>query len=166
VKSRAHAREARLSEADRHIDAILELIGQGVWGAQRLRQYCREHHLNYNTASGYSSQAWRIHKKLRGDDGEYRERLLANLDFAARWSRELDDVNAYIKAQDSQSKLLVQQPEGSEELTEEQLDAMIRARGYRKDTDATEPAAETRARRGSEDSEGEPGAAREGNEEE
>jgi hypothetical protein len=143
------------SEADKHIDAILELIGEGRWGAQRLRQYCREHQLNYNTASGYSSQAWRIHKKLRGDDGQYRERLLANLDFAGRWARELDDVNAYIKAQDSQSKLLVDEPQ--QEMTDDERHALIVALGYRKDPDATEPGTATATARGSADSGGEQG---------
>ncbi len=146
---------------DRHINAILDVIAQGDWGPKRMREYAREHQANLSTVRGWSAQAWRIHRKLRGDDGQYRERLLANLDFAGRWARELDDVNAYIKAQDSQSKLLVdEQP--TEELTETELDALIRARGYRKDTDATEPGTTTAAERGAEDSRGAEGAEEKG----
>lgn len=145
-----------MSDADKHIDAVLDLIGRGEWGPQRLREYAREHKLNIHTVRGYGSDAWRLHRKLRGDDGEYRQRLLANLDFAGRWARELDDVNAYIKAQDSQSKLLVDEPK-DEELTETELDALIRARGYRKDTDATERVTEAAEQRSREDSGGERG---------
>jgi hypothetical protein len=149
-----------LNATDEHINRILDLIGDGEWGPKRLRSYCREYGINYNTGCGYSSQAWRIHKKLRGDDGQYRERLLANLDFAGRWARELDDVNAYIKAQDSQSKLLVDEP--TEELTEAELDALIRARGYRKDADATEPGTTPAAERSDQDSRGAEGAEEKG----
>lgn len=143
-----------MNETDRHIDRILDLISKGEWGPSKLREYCRQHGTNYNTACGYSSQAWRIHKKLRGDDGEYRERLLANLDYAARWARELDDVNAYIKAQDSQSKLLVQQPTpDTERVDTNELRRLIEA--AEANEHATEPADQTGAGRSDQDRGGE-----------
>jgi hypothetical protein len=47
--------------------------------------------------------------------------------------------------------LLERKPEPTEELTEEQLDAMIRARGYRKDTDASQPGTEAAGGRSDQD---------------
>ncbi len=49
-----------------------------------------------------------------------------------------------------------------EELTEAEFDRFVRAKGYRKDPDANEPAAEAAERRGAEDSAREPAAEEEG----
>jgi hypothetical protein len=155
---------------DDAIAAIVKLMLQHEWEAGRSHlEFSKRYGVTVPTVRNWAADASRFIRLCHGSQEEIRDELLASIRRVGRNAELADDHRSATGALELACKvhgLLERKPESAEELTEEQLDAMIRARGYRKDTDATEPAAETRARRGSEDSEGEPGAAREGNEEE
>jgi hypothetical protein len=157
-------------ELDDAIAAIVGLMLSEEWepGSSHLA-FAKRYGVTVATVRDWASHASRFIRLCAGNDEEIRDELLRNIRRIGSKAEAAGDNRHALAAQELRLRvhgLLERKPDATEELTEEQLDAQIRARGYRKDTDATEPAAETRARRGSEDSEGEPRAAREGSEEE
>jgi hypothetical protein len=141
-----------LDEVDERVREVLLLIASGEWGTARMLEYAEEHGVSINTVYNWSAQAHRVQRFLRGDNEEYRQRLLANLEFAGHKALSLErsftnkdgeervyacpDIKAYIAAQVEQARMLgVDKPkpesDGNEAVPVEQLAAALRQLGWK-----------------------------------
>jgi hypothetical protein len=145
-------------ELDDAIASIVKLMLRDEWeaGASHLT-FAKRYGVAVATVRDWASHASRFIRLCSGDSDEIRDELLRNIRRIGGKAESADDYRNALAAQELRLRvhgLLERKPEPTEELSEEQLDAMIRARGYRKDTDATEPRAATATDRGGEDSRG------------
>ena len=139
----------------------------GAWNSRAAYEMALEAKVDVRTVANWASDAARHIRLSRGNIEDIRERFFTELDKVKKlaleakrtWvdkngnegSAETPDVKAYIAAQQRQAQLLgVDFDQAREQMTPidpAELDRLIRARGYRKDDDATQPANQTGAER-------------------
>lgn len=124
---------------------------EGEWHSGRILEFAKTYGVTPVAVRDWSRQAGRFLRMCRGSEEEFRERLLANLDFAGRkamslrrtwigkdgepFETEVPDVKAYIAAQVEQARLLRlaergPDDEGTEQVPVDQLAAALRALGH------------------------------------
>jgi hypothetical protein len=116
--------------------------------------FAREFGVTVGTVRNWASDASRFIRLCEGDEAEIRDELLRGLKRIGRVAEANGSYRDALGAHELRLRvhgLLERKPEPTEELTEEQLDAMIRARGYRKDTDASQPGTEAAGGRSDQD---------------
>jgi hypothetical protein len=139
-----------VDDVDARVREVIELMLSGQWHSGLALELSRKYGVSVKAVQDWSRQAGRYLRFARGETEEFRERLLANLDYAGRLALTLKrtwigsdgqpfesdspDVKAYIAAQVEQGKLLrldkPDEPEGSEQVPVEQLAAALRALGH------------------------------------
>ena len=147
------------SELDEAVRRIIELMLRDEWraGTSHL-EFARKHHVQVVTVRRWASEASRFIRLCEGDQEQIRDELLRNVRRIGGKAEEAGDNRNALAAQELRMRVHgVLDPRPTEELSEAELDALIRARGYRKDTDATEPGTTPAAERGAEDRGGERG---------
>ena len=128
-------RQRPAADADERVREVLDLMLAGQWSTGKAVELSKKYDLTLVAIQDWSRQAGRIIRFQRGAPEDFRERILANLDFAGRFALDLDkpDVKAYITAQVEQARLLrLDRPEddATEQLPVEQLAAALRALGH------------------------------------
>lgn len=142
---------AALDDVDNRVKEVIDLMLSGEWYPGKALELADRYGCAVKTVQDWSRQAGRILRMCRGSDEEFRERLLANLEYAGRLSlklkrtwigkdgepfeTEVPDVKAYISAQAEQAKLLrLDKPKdeggGTEQVPIEELAAALRALGH------------------------------------
>lgn len=140
-----------MDDVDQRVRYIANRLLDCTWSPKEQLEYSEERGIPISTIRGWTAQAARVLRFLRGPDDEFRERLLANLDNAGRialslrrtwigkdgepFETEAPDVKAYIAAQSEQARILrigEHKPEdaGDEPVPVEQLAAALRALGH------------------------------------
>lgn len=121
-------------DVDARVREIVDLMVDGKWNSRAYLELSKKHGATGVTVQDWSRQAARIIRFMRGPPEDFRERILANLDFAGRFALELErpDVKAFIQAQTEQARLLRldREDDATEQLPVEQLAAALRALGH------------------------------------
>jgi len=147
-------------ELDDAVRRIVELMLADEWvtGASHL-DFSEHYGVTVATVRTWAADASRFIRLCSGSEDDIRDELLRNVTRIGAKAENARDFRSALGAQELRLKVhgALERKQADDELSEAQLDAMIRARGYRKDTDATESAAETADGRSAEDSPGERG---------
>ena len=81
-----------MDDVDHRVKEVIDLMLGGQWYPGKAIELAERYRCSVKTVQDWSRQAGRFLRMCRGNEEEFRERLLANLDFAGRLALTLKQL--------------------------------------------------------------------------